>query len=190
MQWNEAQNYCGNLCPEGIGLGRSHMVEIFTERQHKYLQEKAEEYETFVGKVSWGIGLVNVGGSDFSKWIWSYSLLTPGFTQWNGTATPKGGFSAVMSSNEYDSGISYDWNPVPMTYEFYPICQYGYEIITTPPPTTTPATTTTTIFKSTTTDMSSCGKDCGSDSGCHGTCSRCYWSNLTERFRYFCFYFK
>ena len=96
----------------------------------------------------------------------------------------------LLSSNEYDSGISYNWNPVPMTYEFYPICQYGYEIITTPTPPTTPATTTTTIFKSTTTDMSSCGKDCGSDSGCHGTCSRCYWSNLTERFRYFCFYFK
>ena len=183
MQWNEAQNYCGNLCTEGLGLGRSHMVEIFSENQHKYLQEKVEEYETFVGKVPWGIGLVNVGGSDFSKWIWSYSLVTPGFTQWNGTVTPIGGFSAVMSSNEYDSGNLYNWNSVPMTYEFYPICQFGYGIITSPMPPTTPATTTTTIFESTTSDMSTCGKDCSTNSDCQGTCWECYWSNLTERFR-------
>ena len=173
MQWNEAQNYCGNLLPSH----GSHMVEIFSEEQHTYLREKAEEYEIFVGKVPRGIGLINIGGSDFAKWIWSYSLRTPDFTHWNGTVTPRGGFSAVMSSNEYDSDIPYNWNPVPMTYEFYPICQY-LDI-----PITTTTSTTTTIFKTTTTDMRSCGKSCSTNSDCQGTCWECYWSNLTERFR-------
>ena len=174
MQWNKAQDYCGHLIPY-----RTHMVEIFSEEQHTYLQEKVKEYETFVGKVSWGIGLVNVGGIDFPKWIWSNSLRTPDFTHWNGTKTPSEGFSAAMSSNEYDSGTPYiNWNPVPIKYECYPICQYNY-IATT----TSTTTSTTTIFKTTTTDMSTCGKDCSSNSDCQGTCWECYWSNLTERFR-------
>ena len=162
MQWNEAQNYCGNLLPSH----GSHMVEIFSEEQHTYLREKAEEYEIFVGKVPRGIGLINIGGSDFAKWIWSYSLRTPDFTHWNGTVTPRGGFSAVMSSNEYDSDIPYDWNPVPMTYEFYPICQYlPYYTTTTRDP--DPATT----------DIATCGKPCSSDSDCYGDCNLClnYW---------------
>ena len=68
------------------------------------------------------------------------------------------------TSNEYDS--SYNWNSVPMTYEFYPICQYlPYYTTTTRDP--DPATT----------DIATCGKPCSSDSDCYGDCNLClnYW---------------
>ena len=165
MQWMEAQNYCDHLL-SGYYYELSHMVEIFTEEQHTYLREKVELFELIVGKIPWGIGLINIGSSlDYgSKWIWSFSGRTPEFEHWNGTVSTKHGFSAVMSSNEYDS--SYNWNSVPMTYEFYPICQYlPYYTTTTRDP--DPATT----------DIATCGKPCSSDSDCYGDCNLClnYW---------------
>ena len=152
MDWHQAQDYCWSEL-EYV----AHLVEIYDYDQNDYLAQKLNEYEDTSRWREWGIGLVNLGGKSNPRWIWSYSLQPPNFTNFyrldDGTTYK----DAVVMSNVFQDYEyqDYYWTYVSLSHHFYPICQYkpsqpNSTTTTTPTPTTSP--TTATESKSTTTE--------------------------------------
>ena len=87
--------------------------------QHLIMKSAASKRDWGCSRL-WVKWSICVKGGDANRWIWSYSLSVPHFTQWNqGGSVPQGEFSAVMSPQ-----LDYKWIDVSMQHQFYPICQF------------------------------------------------------------------
>ena len=113
--WNEAQEYC---------QGReAWLVEIFSDEQQEYLEEKAYEIEGITGRQEglW-IGATDVGSE--GVWLWTHSNKVVEFTAWaEGQPTGIGSNGEVENYALLSWGFGYKWNDITYANMYYTICQ-------------------------------------------------------------------